>query len=115
MGTGRRGGTPPSARAGLRAEGTRVLLRVHPGATREGVLYEPLRAGFVVYVKARAENGEANRDFLRAVSGWLGVPGASVRIRRGARGREKLVEVDGRTALEVDRALHQVADSSSPR
>ena len=69
----------------------------------------------MVYVKARAEDGQANRDFLRAVSDWLGVPGSSVRIRRGARGREKLVEVDGRTALEVERALHRVADSSSPR
>ena len=97
---------------GFMAGGTRIFLHVRPGASREAVRYEPLRGGFVVHVRPRAEGGEANRALLRAVSGWLGVPPASVRLLRGARGREKLMEIDGRTAAEVDRLLHLA--SSAP-
>ena len=94
-----------SSLPGCMAGRTRITLHVQPGASREAVRYEPLRGGFVVRVRPRAEGGEANRALVRAVSGWLGVPPGSVRLLRGARGREKLMEVDGRTDEEVDRLL----------
>jgi uncharacterized protein (TIGR00251 family) len=91
--------------------GTRILLRVHPGSRREEVVHDPVRGGFVVRVRSRAEEGEANRALLRALSRWLGVPMSSVRLVRGTRGRQKLVEVAGRDAREIEALLTRAASA----
>jgi uncharacterized protein YggU (UPF0235/DUF167 family) len=51
-----------------------------------------------VWVTARAVEGAANRDLVRAIGDALGVRPSAVKVVRGGRGRDKLVEVEGWTA-----------------
>ncbi|HUX68339.1 MAG TPA: DUF167 domain-containing protein [Terriglobales bacterium] len=47
---------------------------------------------FVVAVRERAQEGEANRAIERALAAHWGVPPSWVRIVAGQRGRRKIVE-----------------------
>lgn len=78
----------------------RIPLRVHPSAgenelvgIRDGVL--------VVRVSAPAIEGRANKSAQQLVAKRLRLPKSSVRIVRGHRSRDKVVEIDGleQTAL----------------
>lgn len=75
----------------------RVELRVHPGAARERLHWD----GSVLHlwVTAPAVEGRANTATLRAVARWTRRPPSAVRLVAGARGRTKIVEVDGITTL----------------
>lgn len=69
-----------------------ITVRVHPRAARpksalvNGVLE--------IWVSAAPVQGAANKAVLEAVAHEFGVPTRAVKLRSGARGRTKLVEVD---------------------
>ncbi|HYM66433.1 MAG TPA: DUF167 domain-containing protein [Patescibacteria group bacterium] len=69
-----------------------ISVRVHPRASRARV--ERNEGGLEIWVHQPALDGEANRAVLEAVAAEYGVPRSAVRLRTGARGRTKLVEVD---------------------
>ena len=71
-------------------------LRVHvlPRSRPPGVA--GVRAGrLVVAVASPPEKGRATDEALRTVALWLGIKASAVRLRRGARGRDKLLHADG--------------------
>src|SRR5439155_4128674 len=82
----------------------RLTVRAHPRASRARLRWDgqTLQA----WVTAAAAEGAANRALTAAIPEWLNVPRSAVRILAGARGRTKMLEVDGLTALppasEVD-------------
>jgi uncharacterized protein YggU (UPF0235/DUF167 family) len=70
----------------------RIAVRAKPGARVPRV--EPLEGGtLLVAVRERALEGEANRAIEAALAAHFGVAPSQVRIVRGARGRDKLVEI----------------------
>jgi uncharacterized protein len=71
----------------------RIQIRAHPGSGRTGVR----RRGEAldVFVTARPVGGRANQALIEAVAEALGVPRSRVRLLRGERGRDKLIEVEG--------------------
>ena len=71
----------------------KVSVRVKPGAKVEKVVTG--EGGLVVYTRARAHDGEANRAVILALAEHFGVPKSMVSIVRGAGAREKVVEVLG--------------------
>ena len=75
----------------------RLTVRAHPRAGRARLRWdgETLQA----WVTAAAAEGAANRALTAAIAEWLNVPRSAVRILAGARGRTKMLEVDGLTAL----------------
>ena len=76
----------------------RFTVHVHPGARNPGVggcHGEGDEAPLTVRVGAPAEGGRANEALRRALADAFGVPPRSVRLVAGARGRTKVVEVDG--------------------
>jgi hypothetical protein len=78
-----------------------VAVRVVPRSRRPGVAVE--ERGIVVRVRAAPEDGRATEEAARALAEALDVPASAVRLRRGARSREKLFEVagiDGTDALQ---------------
>jgi uncharacterized protein len=76
------------------AGGSVLRLHVRPGAARPGLA--GLHGGaLALRVGARPVGGAANREVVELLAGALGVPGASVEIVAGDRGREKRVRVQG--------------------
>lgn len=63
-----------------------------------------------VRVAAPPVDGRANEVLTRYLSELLDVPAAGVRVLSGGGGREKIVEVDGRAAPEVEALLAAAAE-----
>ncbi|MEV0681360.1 DUF167 domain-containing protein [Actinosynnema sp. NPDC050436] len=72
----------------------RLGVRVKPGAKRDAVGGRWDGTALVVAVAAPAVEGRANEAVRRAVAGAFGVRSRDVRIVRGERGRDKVVELD---------------------
>ena len=88
----------------MAAPSTRVRVRVSPGARRGGVAG---RIGEVwkLRVTAPAESGRANEAVVRLLAETVDVPRRSVSLVSGHTAREKVVELDGIEAAEVERRL----------
>jgi uncharacterized protein (TIGR00251 family) len=82
----------------------RITVHVSPGARRTEVAGR-YGAGWKVRVAAPPERGRANEALVLHLAQVLGVPKAAVRVVAGAGARDKVVEVDGLTAAQVDSAL----------
>jgi uncharacterized protein len=82
----------------------RIQLRVSPGAARTAVVGRH-GDGWKVRVAAPPEGGRANAELERHLAALLGVARRDVRVVAGAGSRDKLIEVDGLSAVEVDRRL----------
>ena len=85
---------PRAARTAI-ARGTDGLLRVH--------------------LTAAPADGEANRALLDLLADRLDVPKSALEIKRGVRGRDKLVCVHGRSSVDIDRLLSIVPASARSR
>lgn len=77
-----------------------IAVRAHPRAAREKVVWAD--GVLHAWVAPPAEDGRANHALIRLIGRALGVPPSRVRLVRGARGRDKVVEVDGLDALPVE-------------
>jgi uncharacterized protein len=82
----------------------RISVRVSPGARRTEVVGR-YGGGWKVRVAARPERGRANEALAEHLAELLGVPRRAVRVAAGAASRDKVVEIDGRSAAEVEAAL----------
>lgn len=72
----------------------KINLRVIPGAKRDaidGFLDGVLR----VRVTAAPQDGNANRAVVKLLAKQLGLPRSSVVLAKGARSRDKVIEVSG--------------------
>jgi len=81
--------------------GVRLLVRVSPKSSREGIdgaVETAQGAALAVRVRAVAEKGEANRAVEMVLAEWLGLPKSSVAVTAGAKSRLKTVVVAGDTA-----------------
>jgi uncharacterized protein len=71
-----------------------ITVRVHPRASRAKTAWNGAR--LEIWVTAPPVGGAANAAVMKAVARHLGVPASAVSVKSGARGRTKLVEVQGR-------------------
>ena len=83
-----------------------VAVRAHPGARSEKVLLQP-DGSLAVWVRAPARDGRANAALLELLAEAMGVRPREVRLIRGGRGREKLVEIELSSRDELTRRLHR--------
>ena len=83
---------------------TRLRLRVAPGAARAAVVGRH-GDGWKVRVAAAPERGRANDAVLDLLAETLSVPRGSVSLVSGSSSRDKIVELFGITADEIDRRL----------
>ena len=83
---------------------TRLRLRVTPGARRAAVVGRHGDA-WKVSVSARPERGQANDALVQLVAETLSVPRDRVSLVSGHGGRDKVVEVSGIGADEMERRL----------
>jgi uncharacterized protein len=82
----------------------RLRVRVQPRSSKGEIARE--RDGvLVVRLAAPPVEGRANEELCRLIARWLSVGKGSVEVVRGARSREKLVQIRGLTQEEVRDAL----------
>jgi hypothetical protein len=85
------------------AEGIRLRVRVKPGSSRQAVLGRTVLPGgesaVSIAVSAPPEDGKANAAVAVLLSKLWGVPKTGIRVRVGASGRTKILEVDGDPSL----------------
>jgi uncharacterized protein (TIGR00251 family) len=82
-------------------------------AARRDEIAGVVEGAVVVFVSAPAHDGRANRATLRLLSKRLGVAQSRLRILRGERSRDKLIEVLGVEQRTADAALG-LDDGSAP-
>jgi hypothetical protein len=82
----------------------KLEVEVTPKAHRPGVVG---RRGDVLKVRVAAppEGGRANKELIRLVANFLGVPRASVTVARGAAARRKLLDIEGLAVGDLAAAL----------
>jgi uncharacterized protein (TIGR00251 family) len=81
-----------------------VKVRLQPRAARDEIVGE--RAGaLVVRLTAPPVEGQANEALCRLIARRLGVARSRVSLLRGARSRDKVVQVEGLSSPEIARAL----------
>jgi uncharacterized protein (TIGR00251 family) len=93
-------------------EGTRVRIRVAPGAKRTAVVGRH-GAGWKVRVAAPPEAGRANDALVQLLADTLAVPQSSVRLVSGHGARDKIVELAGMDTAQVEDRLTSVAERDS--
>jgi uncharacterized protein len=86
----------------------RVAVRVTPRAGQDRI--DGMRDGVLqVRLTAPPVDGRANEALVRFLARTLGVPPRDVRVARGETSRNKVVEIDGLHAEEVQRRLATAA------
>jgi uncharacterized protein YggU (UPF0235/DUF167 family) len=103
--------------------GLRLLLRVSPKSTREGVegiVETPQGGAIAVRVRAVADKGEANRAVERLIAEWIGIGRSNVAVAAGGKSRIKTVEVAGEPArlaalIETQIGRLRVRSRASPQ
>ena len=68
-----------------------IQVTVKPGAKQEKIVADD--PGLIVYLHARAHDGEANEALVKALADYYGVSKSQVEITRGGKSRHKLVEI----------------------
>lgn len=93
----------------MQGETITVSVRVHPGASREGVALLP-DGSLDVRLRARAVEGQANAGLVQLLADRLGLKRRDVEIASGLRSRQKLVRISLASADELQRRLGADAD-----
>ena len=88
----------------MSAQSRRIAVRLQPKASRNEVTGEN---GGVIQIRVTAPpvDGKANRALVKFVAKRLGIAPSNVRLVRGERGREKLLEISGPEAAGARRTL----------
>lgn len=71
-----------------------VQVTVKPGAKYEKIVVSD-DGSLVVYLHARAHDGEANVALIRALSDYYGVSKSCIEILRGQKSHQKVVKIIG--------------------
>ena len=70
----------------------KYLIKAKPGAGQNEVLKTGERE-FLVRTKARPEKSQANPALLNLLAQFLKVPARALKLKHGAKGRQKIVEI----------------------
>lgn len=70
----------------------KYLITVKPGSSQEKIV-RTAPGELTVYLRAKPHDGEANAALIKLLSKHLDVPKTSIKIIRGAKSRNKLIEV----------------------
>lgn len=88
------------------APSARLRVRVAPGAKRSEIVGR-YGDGWRVRVHAPPERGRANEEVLTLLAETLRLERPALRLVAGAASRDKVVELDGVDAGDIDRRLEQ--------
>lgn len=88
-------------------DGARLVVRVKPRSSREGVVVETGPDGEVVVVRVNAPpiEGKANERVREVVAAALGIPRSRVTIARGDGSKDKDLAIAGIDAATLEQKL----------
>ncbi|MCL5261823.1 MAG: DUF167 domain-containing protein [Patescibacteria group bacterium] len=69
-----------------------VKIKVRPASSKAGIERKSDEA-FIVKTRAKAEAGKANNEALEIVGRYFGVPTSGLKIIRGLRSKNKMIEI----------------------
>lgn len=98
----------------MAAPSARLRLRVVPGARRDAFVGR-FGDGWKVRVAAAPERGAANRAVVALLARTLDVPDAAVTIVSGHGSRDKIVELAGIDARQLEGRLVSAEEEEAPR
>lgn len=90
----------------MKESGTRIRVKVTPGAERTEVVGRHGEA-WRIRVASAPERGRANDAALRLLAETLSLPRRNLSVVAGHTGRDKLVAADGITAAEAEARLRR--------
>lgn len=67
-------------------------IKVKPGSSQEKIVVSE-NGALMVYLRAKPHDGEANEALMKMLAKHFGVAKTTIRIKRGAKSREKVVEM----------------------
>ena len=67
-------------------------ITVKPGSSQEKII-ETAPGELIVYLRAKAHDGEANDALIKLLSKHFKVPKTTIKILRGQKSRQKLIEL----------------------
>ena len=70
-----------------------ISARVKPGSKKGDVIEKQPDGTYIIYVHARAHDGEANAAVIELLSKHFDVPKTSIKIKTGASSHLKLIEL----------------------
>ena len=70
-----------------------ITVKVKPGSKAGDKIEKQPDGTYVVYLRARAHDGEANTALMKLLADYFDVPKTSVRIKSGASSRLKTIEL----------------------
>jgi uncharacterized protein len=85
----------------------RIAVKAHPRAKRTAITGR-FGDAYKLDLAAPPVDGKANEECVRYFADLAGVPRSSVTIVRGASGRMKVVEIEGRSQEEMERMIARV-------
>jgi uncharacterized protein (TIGR00251 family) len=89
----------------MTAQGT-LAVRIQPRAASDEIVGER-NGALVVRLTAPPVEGRANDALCRLLARHLRVAPSRISLLKGARSRDKLVQVEGLTTKEIAQALHR--------
>jgi len=84
-----------------------LKIRIIPNAKRTEIVS---RLGSILRIKVAAPpmENKANRLLIRYLADFFEVKTSHIYLRRGLRGREKIIEIEGRSEEELEQSLESV-------
>ena len=69
-----------------------ITVRVKPGSKKGDIVEQTGEREYVIFLRARAHDGEANNSLVKILSDYFDVPKTSIKIKSGAASRTKVIE-----------------------
>ncbi len=88
----------------------RIRVRVIPRSSKNEVAREG--EGLKVWLTAAPVDGAANEALIRLLAARLGLPKGALHVIQGATGRQKILEIEGMSAIAFARKLQSLDRSS---
>jgi uncharacterized protein len=71
----------------------KIIIRVKPGSKQSKVIKN--EQGLLVYLLSSARQGKANKELIKVVAKYLGIPCSKIVISSGTKGRNKTLLISG--------------------
>ncbi len=70
-----------------------ITVRVKPGSKKGNLVEQIDEHSFLIYLRARAHDGEANSALIGVLADYFNVPKTSIKIKSGTASRIKTIEL----------------------